>query len=1428
LNHIEPTYLRFVYDKLEKGILNSENPSSLPDGFVGIYEQEFMANTSVDQRQNTLLKFGLWSLFKSAVSIETFSLVFNVQQSEIRVFIDSYSNWFNSPEPGRYQLYHDRIKVFFLQKLKNYELQELNERLISSLLKSIKAKNGDSTEKYALEHLSTHMALESMMGHEYERLHQFVNNESIWTRQIDISNGYEWSQKAIQHGIKEGARRQDELNTLRSTVNSVKLMQQEQNSAEDILRLLNRGDYQTALGRAERWEGDRQFKLYLLMIHDLTLGDCKDASFKIKALEVIIQAIDDTPIDHTILDWSNFYPEIAVFKYIYELHEIGIDGSLIWKRNNGQLSLIDVLNSYSTELDELITFACSEFGYKIFLNQGDQTSVISELIKICEILLQKRHLDKLDQLLSITVNRTSNLEDDRSYSYGEIVSFLKNTISEYENSLNDNFHRKVVKIARKYISELLNVKGENNQLLSDLSNFYMSDGNKEKALNLINKIEDDYIKDCALSSISIKLINLDFKNESLKIAHKIIDLDEKDVAIGQISNKIATQGDVDEALSLLKHIKSSKEKEQTIESIIELKFEKVSVHGTHNFIKNFVNQEDKNIALSILSNLLINNDSLNETLKILDEIEDVKERDRRYQQISNLYYTKGEKNEALKIAHKIIGLDKKAWALSSIAEEMAYEGSINEAIKILGEIKKINPPAAGDVMKAIISSVIEDVEFTLDKQIESNLFDKAFKIIDELKSDFNTDDVLSLMSLSIMKKSPIEYGERAINIVNEIKSRRVRNSLLSELSFIQGERGCINDAFELINKIDSCEDHIYAFENILECHLDGIKSINSIPEINNNESLIVQNNQERDDIDKELEAIFHELENDPDIGDPETLEEELNEWRFNRELENFQKHPDYNTCKDIKNKNLTDIVLNIGLLLLQRNIRDIKHDDLKNIYELFIKNKMYKESFVYLKKSLSISNTYNTINLNDVDFFDYEYHEDNFLSNLIELKKFKELKDYIFRLDHLPTKDSINSKVSEILYLKGENKEGSRYLNNINDQDLKDEILGSISSIICEQGDKVEALKLIDQIQDESTVNLAYTEVAKILAARGQIDEALEMVNHISRDFGADENALMEISKILAADGQKHEALKILNQIQDKDLALAEISVILMTKGERNTAIKLLDEINDPAYKNESIVSISKVLTSDGQKDAALKIVNKIQDKYDKAIALEGISEILIEKGLNNQALEITNKIYDEGKREKSLSNISKSLLDEGLEDEAIIIYNQLSDNSIKDIVLMKLSEIYILKGSLDLSLKIIDDIQNIYTKDSTLNYICGYLIKKRDIKKWSEILINYNSNGNRRAACYNYGLVAKHEDWKKTADILKDLNDKEAFIFGLSRQIKYHPKQGQNIFPYLYNFSNLSYGLSNLLISEAKNIYVEGFDSNKEKLKILREVVAI
>ena len=210
-----------------------------------------------------------------------------VSEEEVKDFIDRYSSWFNSPESGIYQLYHERLRVYLLQKLNDKEIHTLNEQIISYLEKALNRGDGSEDEKYALQFLHNHMALESMLGIDYERLHNYVNQESLWERQIKVSKSYEWSQNSVQQGIKEGARRSHEMNTIRSTVNSVKLMTQEQNSAKAIIELLNEGDFHSALKRAESWEGDRQFKLYLLFIHELTIGTSKEADFRKQLAEFI-------------------------------------------------------------------------------------------------------------------------------------------------------------------------------------------------------------------------------------------------------------------------------------------------------------------------------------------------------------------------------------------------------------------------------------------------------------------------------------------------------------------------------------------------------------------------------------------------------------------------------------------------------------------------------------------------------------------------------------------------------------------------------------------------------------------------------------------------------------------------------------------------------------------------------------------------------------------------------------------------------------------------------------------------------------------------------------------------------------------------------------------------------------------------------------
>ena len=64
MNKLEPTYLRYVIDNLVKGTISAENAAALPQGLIGLYEQEFTQKTQANSREKVLTHLGLWALSK--------------------------------------------------------------------------------------------------------------------------------------------------------------------------------------------------------------------------------------------------------------------------------------------------------------------------------------------------------------------------------------------------------------------------------------------------------------------------------------------------------------------------------------------------------------------------------------------------------------------------------------------------------------------------------------------------------------------------------------------------------------------------------------------------------------------------------------------------------------------------------------------------------------------------------------------------------------------------------------------------------------------------------------------------------------------------------------------------------------------------------------------------------------------------------------------------------------------------------------------------------------------------------------------------------------------------------------------------------------------------------------------------------------------
>lgn len=329
---LEPTYLRYVYDGLLKGSFSSNNASALPHGFIGLFEEEFFPASMPSNDRNKLLKrLALWALFKGSVSTEMASNILAEDINDSKTLIDRYSKWFNTPEPGKYILYHDRLKTYLLQKLSDHEVQELNEALIIFLVAALEQNDSSEAQLYALDHLSTHMAVESELNNNYERLHNYVNREDIWRRQVKASKEYKWSQKGVQFAIKEGARRHHEMNTLTATVNSVKLMQEDQMDIDMILYLFRNGDYLIALERLESWPADRRFIIQILMLIELNLGELKNESYRLHLSKLILIAINKENVSIIITTYYSF-------EILYLLHssliEYGMESyfNIIWEK----------------------------------------------------------------------------------------------------------------------------------------------------------------------------------------------------------------------------------------------------------------------------------------------------------------------------------------------------------------------------------------------------------------------------------------------------------------------------------------------------------------------------------------------------------------------------------------------------------------------------------------------------------------------------------------------------------------------------------------------------------------------------------------------------------------------------------------------------------------------------------------------------------------------------------------------------------------------------------------------------------------------------------------------------------------------------------------------------------------------------------------
>jgi tetratricopeptide (TPR) repeat protein len=745
MSFIDPTYLRYVYDGLQTGEVSSENPSVLPNGLVGVYEEAFVNSTAVNHRSKILQFFSVWALFKKEVSA-AFLLPLLSGWTEEQVFecIAEYSRWFNSPVSGKYQIYHERLRTFILQRDSAEELGRCNESIIRICHAALATKSNDEWDVYALEHLSTHLMTPAMEGLDSASLKTLAYDTAHWNRQIDISKGYDWTKK-MHNEMMLWASKFDDEQVMECALNKVDLYHMEQNDALRIVELIAQNEIETALSRIESFGGNdrdgiqRKFILYMLCLMELTLLDSKHKYFKRDAIERLLKHMDDhLLLDNSILNWKDFFPDNLMFKMVCELEKIGLEYVAIknrteeWDLENHRLSNVEYdsrfrFEALSDKIKKNITYELERQDYF-----ADKSFDILKVKKIIEDI--SNPIDKFWSLSFISYLLNQNGAKDKA------AQLLLDSVVLADNISNE---------CEKCLA------------LAHLSSELMECDNITVAIELVMKsyhgalqIEDEFRKASVTYEISPLLVKLGRLSEALKCA----EVTSKDLfgnwsIIQKIINELVINNNINESRKILLESLESKKgifSHWTIYRVItsiSIEFiKKGKINESLSCLKGLdsnymVSTALKEMAL-LMTNLGMNENSrklLQEALKSAYLISEINSKNLALAEISEAMAIEGSFEDSLRLSEVISVKSNKNFALHKISIEMAKVGKIDDALICIKGISASHR----------VSNALKSISLVLANQGRNIL---AIEIANMIKDDFQKYKTLILVSTIIFRQ----------------------------------------------------------------------------------------------------------------------------------------------------------------------------------------------------------------------------------------------------------------------------------------------------------------------------------------------------------------------------------------------------------------------------------------------------------------------------------------------------------------------------------------------------------------------------------------------------------------------------------------------------------------------------------------------------
>jgi hypothetical protein len=388
----DPSYLRNIEQGLFTGIYNKENSFKLPNGLTEIYESYLPPETHVLERKKVLEFFCTWALIKKEISIDFIKPILpNLSAEKILEIFNSHSKLFYISTNGKCTLYHDRIRVFFLQKISHKMLLVFNDNIINKCYKTLNDKKDNEWYIYALENLSTHLLLNAILKKQQNRsLKKIAYNLDFWQQQKQVSGDYKWSHKLLSETMF-WASMNNENDVIECTVKQITLSRNEiHNFIRDSLTCISDGDIDNAINKLNSFDNitneSYYYKSNFLLLFIIIL--------KLRHYEVFIDT--ENTIRHIINEIENNLIEInskyQISTDIFKEYNNTINETLNliqekWLKNKQDESFINIAKDDKKEqnINSVKNYGSMQ-NSELMVNLDNLTSKIDNPDETCKIL----------------------------------------------------------------------------------------------------------------------------------------------------------------------------------------------------------------------------------------------------------------------------------------------------------------------------------------------------------------------------------------------------------------------------------------------------------------------------------------------------------------------------------------------------------------------------------------------------------------------------------------------------------------------------------------------------------------------------------------------------------------------------------------------------------------------------------------------------------------------------------------------------------------------------------------------------------------------------------------------------------------------------------------------------------------------------------